>query len=104
MTQTAPGKLGTGPGGPAGPPYGPDGVRTVPTARERNPRHGKGVNGPLAYYCSGGRGFHVLSHEETSATRGPRYDGQRCGAPTVIREAALEYQTMSGRQNYTTSA
>ena len=22
MTQTAPGKLGTGPGGPAGPPYG----------------------------------------------------------------------------------
>jgi hypothetical protein len=22
------------------------------------------------------------------------YDGLRCGAPTVIREAALEYQTM----------
>ena len=32
------------------------------------------------------------------------YDGLRCGAPTVIREAALEYQTMICSENYTTSA
>ena len=43
MTQTAPGKLGTGPGGPAGPPLptagrstdGPDGARTESPGQER---------------------------------------------------------------------
>ena len=44
MTQTTPGKLGTGPRGPAGPPYGRTEYGTVPKARGRNPRAGKGVN------------------------------------------------------------
>ena len=40
------------------------------------------------------QGLLSKAHDDPLYLLNHAYDGLRCGAPTVIREAALEYQTM----------
>ena len=47
------------------------------------------------------QGLLSKAHDEPLYVLNHAYDGLRCGAPTVIREAPLEW---SVRKNYTTSA
>ena len=49
-------------------------------------------------------GLPSKAHDDPLYLLNYAYDGTRCNAPTVLREAPFEYQTMVSWQNYTGSA